>query len=257
MVERCDVLAVGAHPDDVEIGCAGTLARLAARGARVGIVDLSAGELGTRGDVARRRREAQAAAGVLGAAWRTCLGLPDGGVCATDPAQLETVVGALRAASPRAVLLPHPEDPHPDHGATARLLLRAFVFANLARFRPELGAPHRVCLALAYPGPRQLIEPALVVDISPHAAIKRKALAAHASQFDPGAGAPTHLASGHFADAIEGRDRACGNLVGCELGEGFAGFGAVSADEVAWLLGGGGEQPAPRSAGHRAGGKGR
>jgi N-acetylglucosamine malate deacetylase 1 len=237
VVERCDVLAVGAHPDDVEIGCSGTLARLVARGARIGIVDLTAGELGTRGEVATRRREAEAAAEVLGVEWRACLGLPDGGVRVDDAAQLGAVVGTLRAAQPRAVLLPHPDDPHPDHGATSRLLLRASVLANLARYRPELGAAHHVRLLLAYLGPRQLLEPALVVDVSAQAAVKRRALAAHASQFDPGAGNPTHLASGHFLAAIEGRDRACGNLVGCEFGEGFVGFGALPADELAWLLG--------------------
>jgi bacillithiol biosynthesis deacetylase BshB1 len=237
VVEHCDVLAVGAHPDDVEIGCGGTLALLVGRGVRVGIVDLSAGELGTRGDVAARRREAEAAAAVLGAAWRTCLGLPDGGVRDDDSAQVDAVVGAVRGAAPRAVFVPHPGDPHPDHGAAARLLQRAVVLANVARFLPASGAAHHTRLVLAYPGPRQLLEPALVVDIGAHAEAKRRALAAHASQFDPHAGPPTHLASGHFLAALEGRDRAYGNLIGCEFGEGFVGLGALPADEVAWLLG--------------------
>jgi bacillithiol biosynthesis deacetylase BshB1 len=236
MVEACDVLAVGAHPDDVELGCGGTLARLGARGARVGILDLSVGELATRGDVEARQREAEAAGCALGVAWRTSLGLPDGGLTADDPAQVSALVGALRKATPRALLVPHPGDPHPDHGAAAELVLRANVFANLARFRPELGRPHRTRLLLAYPGPRQLFDPTVVVDITAHADAKRKALAAHASQFEPSGGAPTHLASGHFLAAIEGRDRACGNAIGCELGEGFAGFGSLPADEIAWLL---------------------
>jgi bacillithiol biosynthesis deacetylase BshB1 len=236
MVEGCDVLAVGAHPDDVELGCGGTLARLGARAARVGILDLSAGELGTRGDVALRRREAAAAARAMEIAWRTCLDLPDGGLKADDLAQISALVGALRMATPRALLIPHPGDPHPDHGAAAGLLLRASVFANLARFRPELGSPHRPRLVLAYPGPRQLLEPDVIVDITAYVGAKRKALAAHASQFDPTGGAPTHLASGHFLAAIEGRDRACGNVIGCEFAEGFAGFGPLPADELAWLL---------------------
>jgi bacillithiol biosynthesis deacetylase BshB1 len=257
VVERCDVLAVGAHPDDVEIGGGGTLARLAARGVRIGIVDLSSGELGTRGDVPTRRREAETAASILGAAWRTCLGLPDGGVRADDPAHLEAVVGTLRAAAPRAVFVPHPADPHPDHGAAARLLLQGSVVANLARFRPELGSAHRVRLVLAYPGPRQLIEPTLVVDIGAHAAGKRRALAAHTSQFDPQAGSPTQLASGYFLAAIEGRDRAYGNLIGCEFGEGFVSFGAVSADELVWLLRGGDADTGRRTPDPGAGGRGR
>ncbi len=237
MVERCDIVAVGAHPDDVEIGCAGTLARLAARGLRVGIVDLSAGELATRGDVATRRAEAEAACRIVGATWRSCLELPDGGVRGDDAAQLASVVGVLREATPRALLLPHPGDPHPDHGEAARLVQRAVVCANLARYRPELGPAHRVRLLLAYQGPRQLLEPTVVVDISAHAGAKRRALAAHASQFDGAGGPPTHLASGHFLAALEGRDRATGNLIEREFGEGFVGFGALPADELAWLLG--------------------
>ena len=238
-MRRCDVLAVGAHPDDVDLGCGATVAVLAGRGRAVGILDLTAGELGTRGDAAVRRREADAACVALQAAWRSCLGLPDGGLSAEDGEQLTAVVGALRAASPRAVLLPHPDDPHPDHGAAAKLTLRAAFLAGLARWRPDLGGAARPRVLLAYPGPRQLVEPAIVVDVCAAYARKRKALAAHASQFEPGAGPSTHLSSGHFLAAVEGRDRACGNLIGVEFGEGFAAVGALSADEIAWLLGGG------------------
>ncbi|HNX49356.1 MAG TPA: PIG-L family deacetylase, partial [Thermoanaerobaculaceae bacterium] len=100
-MRSCEVLAVGAHPDDIELGCGGLLARLAAAGKVVGVVDLTAGELGTRGDVAGRRGEAEAAAQALGVAWRVCLGLPDGGLRAEAGEQLAAVVRALRAARPR------------------------------------------------------------------------------------------------------------------------------------------------------------
>jgi bacillithiol biosynthesis deacetylase BshB1 len=238
VVDRCDVLAVGAHPDDVDLGCGATVARLAARGLRVGILDLTAGELGTRGDAAGRRREAESARVALQAAWRSCLGLPDGGVRTDADDQVAAVVGALRAGVPRAVLLPHPDDPHPDHGAAAALLLRAVFLSGLARWRADVGPASRPRLLLAYPGPRQLFEPTIVVDATGAYGRKRAALAAHVSQFTPAAGPPTHLASGHFLAAIEGRDRACGNLIGAEFGEGFAAVGSVSGDEVAWLLGG-------------------
>jgi len=238
VVEQCDVLAVGPHPDDVELGCGGTVARLATGGKRLGILDLTAGGLGTRGDVTVRAREAEAAARALGVAWRSCLALPDGGIKAGDSEQLEKVVALLRSARPRALLLPHPGDAHPDHGEAAALVRRAGFFSGLARFLPELGAAHRANLVLAYPGARQLLRPSLVVDISAHVGAKREALAAHASQFDKAAGGPTHLATGYFLAAVEGRDRACGNLMGCEFGEGFTSVGAVSADELAWLLGG-------------------
>lgn len=238
MVERCDVLAVGAHPDDVEIGCGGTLARVAATGRRVGILDLTAGELGTRGDAAGRAREAEVAARALGVAWRSCLSLADGSLNGDDESQCVAVVGALRVAAPRAILLPEPEDPHPDHGEALALLARASFLSGLARWHPELGPTQRPRLHLLYPGARQLPQPVVVVDVGAWYPAKRQALAAFTSQFEPSGGAATHLASGHFLAAVEGRDRACGNLIGCEVGEGFGVLGALPADELAWLLGG-------------------
>lgn len=242
MVTPCDVLAVGAHPDDVELGCGGVLARLAAAGRRVGIVDLTAGEMASRGSVAQRRVEAAQAAAALGAVWRTCLELPDGGLAAGDPAQQAALVGALRRATPRAVLAHHGGDPHPDHRQAAELVRRASFLAGVGRFGAELGPPWRPSLLLAFPGPRQLLTPHLVVDVTPFHAAKRDAVAAHASQFDPawdgGAGArATHLTSGYFLAAVEGRDRAAGNLIGCEFGEGFLAEPGLNGDDLAWLLG--------------------
>ena len=237
MVARCDVIAVGAHPDDVELGCGGTVARLTASGLSVGIVDLSAGELSTRGDTAIRRREADEAARQLSVAWRVCTELPDGGLNPTDERQRAALVTVLRQGAPRALLIPDADDFHPDHWAAAALVQRAAFMAGVARYRPELGTPCRPRLLLNYAGPRQLFAPALVVDVSAVYAAKRAALASHASQFDPAEGAPTHLASGFFLKAVEGRDRACGNLIGSEFGEGFTACGALAADEIAWLLG--------------------
>jgi bacillithiol biosynthesis deacetylase BshB1 len=230
------VLALGAHPDDVELGCGGTLARLSVR-RRVGIVDLTAGELATRGTPERREREAADAAGALGVAWRSCLALPDGALRGDDEAQAAAVVAVLRAATPRVVLLPHPDDPHPDHAATAALARRAAFLAGVARWHGEAGGPHRPLLLLAYPGPRQLLVPDLVVDVTASYGAKRSALAAHASQFAPDQGAATHLSTAYYLGAIEGRDRAAGNTVGCELGEGFAALGPLPGDVLAWLLG--------------------
>jgi bacillithiol biosynthesis deacetylase BshB1 len=236
MVSACDVLAVGAHPDDVELGCGGTLARLVASGRRVGIADLTAGETATRGTPELRAREAEGAAVALGVAWRACLGLPDTALAVTVEEQVVAVGRLLRGAAPRAVLLPHPEDPHPDHAAAAALVVRAAFLAGVARWHPETGAPHRPRLLLAYQGPRQLLRPDLVVDVTASYGAKRAALAAHASQFAPGAGAATHLASGYYLAAVEGRDRAAGNTAGCELGEAFTTIAALPADELAWLL---------------------
>lgn len=244
MVAPCDVMAVGAHPDDVELACGGSLARLAAAGRRVGIVDLTAGEMASRGSVAQRREEAARAAGALGAAWRTCLELPDGGLAAHDPAQQSAVVAVLRRAQPRAVLAHHGGDPHPDHRQAAELMRRASFLAGVGRFGAELGPPWRPALLLAFPGPRQLLTPHLVVDVTSFRAAKRAAVTAHESQFEAsweeGAGGPpTHLSSGYFLAAVEGRDRAAGNLIGCEFGEGFLAELGLNGDEIAWLLGAG------------------
>jgi len=238
MVKPCDVLALGAHPDDVELGCGATLARLAAARRAVGVLDLTAGELATRGTAEQRAREAAEASSALGAAWRSCLGLPDGGLDDGDGEQVGVLVRALRTARPRALLLPHRDDPHPDHPAAAALIRRAAFLAGVARCLPSSGAPNRPSLLLEYPGPRQLFAPVLVIDVSAHYDAKRRALAAYASQFDAGDGPPTHLASGHYLAAVEGRDRAFGNSVGCELGEGFTAPGPLAAGEIAWLLGG-------------------
>jgi N-acetylglucosamine malate deacetylase 1 len=240
VVTGCDVLALGAHPDDVELGCGGTVARLAAAGLRVGILDLTAGELGTRGTVEQRHREAVQAAQTLGAHWRDCLQLPDGGLQGTGQQQLDTVVRALREAAPRFLLAPHPDDPHPDHSAASTLIRHAIFLAGVAKFAPGTSPALRPRLLLFYPGPRQLVCPTIAVDVGRWYEAKRRALAAHASQFEPGAGPATHLASGHFLAAIEGRDRAAGNTVGCELAEGFVIAGPILADDLALLLGGGG-----------------
>lgn len=245
MVSACDVLAVGAHPDDVELGCGGVLARVAAAGRTVGVADLTAGEAGSRGDASTRSGEAAAAAKALGVAWRVCLGLPDGGLSAGQDEQLEAVVTLVRACRPRVVLLPDDGDPHPDHAAAGVLAVRGAFLAGVSRWAPEAGAAHRPSALLSFAGPRQVLQPTLVVDVSAVYEAKRGALAAYRSQFDPdwtgpGDSAPqTHLSSPFFLAAIEGRDRAAGNLVGCETAEVLRAAQTLAADEVVWLLGNG------------------
>lgn len=252
MVKRCDVLALGAHPDDVELGCGATLARLAGHGLVVGIVDLTAGEAGTRGDPAVRRDEAQRAGAALGVAWRLCLGLPDGRL-ADDLATRVRLVRVLRAARPRVMLIPHAGDPHPDHVAAAALASAAGFACGAGGIVPEAGLRHRIALILTYPGPRQILVPTLIADVTAAYPAKRAALAAHASQFDPAGGAPTHLASGHFLAAIEGRDRLAGNAIGVEFGEGFQALEPIAANEIAWLFGGAGCAPIESAAAQKRG----
>lgn len=222
------LLAFGAHPDDAELGCAGTLAAFVQHGGKAAIVDLTCGGRASRGTVQLRRQEAEEAAQALGV-WRLSLELPDAALVATSWQQRAAVVQLLRSVRPSFLLLPHPEDPHPDHREASFLLQAAAFLAGVRGFAPELGEAHRPQLMLAYPGPRQLGEPTLVVDVTGTYDRKRAALSCYRSQFGPDEGPPTHLASGFFLQAMEGRDRAYGNLVGVAFGEGFFSLGPLSA----------------------------
>jgi len=185
-----DVLAFGAHPDDVELGCAGTLLVLRERGYRFAIVDLTAGEKGSRGDRETRAREAKAAAELLGAAGRACLGLPD--------TQLEPTAGAVRLVveqirkwRPRLVISMHENDRHPDHAAAARLVERAVFLAALQNF-DAAGDPHRVARVIRY-SRHPWFQASFVVDISDVVEKKLEAVRCYASQFtreEPGAKTP-------------------------------------------------------------------
>jgi len=223
-VTRVDVLAIGAHPDDVELGCGGTLAVLAAAGRRIGILHLTSGEAGTRGTPEARRLEAERAAEALGAAELAFLDCGDGGL-RTGPAQEDELIAALRRFRPELVLGPTPSDRHPDHGRAHRLVADACFYAGLAR-RGE-GEPHRPAAVYSYMQ-HDPFEPSFVVDVTSGWEHKMRALDAYESQIHPGgegaeatAGPATKVASPEFRRMIEGRARHFGQLVGAELGEPF------------------------------------
>ena len=229
-----DALFFGAHPDDVELTSGGLAARLAAHGHGVGIVDLTRGELGTRGDVATREREAREAAGLLGAARRESLGLPDGGLDHHDAAQLEAVVACLRAHRPALVVAPDRHDEHPDHIEASQLVARACYLSGLARFgRGERHRPERLLFALYRSG----TEPHLVVDVSAVWAQRMAALRAHESQLDAGAGEPTYLTAAGLEAAVEARARAWGALAGVTHAEGYRVRGPWPVLDARALLG--------------------
>jgi bacillithiol biosynthesis deacetylase BshB1 len=222
MSATVDVLAVGAHPDDVELGCGGTLARLARAGRRVGILHLTAGEMGTRGSAAERRAEAERAAAALGAVALDFLDCGDGGL-RTGPAEEEALIARLRALRPELVLGPTPADRHPDHGRAHRLLADACFYAGLAR--RGAGEPHRPAVVFSYMQ-HDDFTPSFVVDVTDGWAAKMAALDAYESQIHrDGAAARseplTKVASREFRRAVEGRARHFGMLVGAELGEPF------------------------------------
>ena len=218
-----DVLVVGPHPDDAELGAGGTLALLAQRGLRMGILDLTRGELGTRGTPELRAVEAAAAAAVLNVAERVQLGLPDGGV-ANTPQQRDAVASALRTLRPRLLIVPQAPDRHPDHTAAHALLMDAHFQAGLSKW-DDGQEPHRAeAPELFYhPYAEQETMPALVQDISETFELKLAALRAYKSQFyNPEySGAETLVSSPAFWEGITARARYWGHRVGVQYGEPF------------------------------------
>lgn len=210
-----DLLVLAPHPDDAELSCGGWLALCADRGQRAGVVDLTAGELATNGTVEVRAAEAAAAAEVLGLALRENLGLPDGGLDASDTDQVAAVVGAIRRHRPTLLAAPWTEDRHPDHAAAGALAHRACFLAGLVRYRPELGTPHRP-LRLVHYGQRHEAPASFVVDTSGAAERKARAVACHRSQLG---GAPTLLNAPLGTEAFAVRDRYWGASIGTTAGE--------------------------------------
>jgi len=219
-----DVLAIGAHPDDVELGCGATLAKLAGAGRRVGILHLTRGEAGTRGTPEERRREAERAAEILGAVDLSILDCGDGSL-RTGPAEEEALIAEIRRLRPELVFAPTPADRHPDHGRSHRLTVDACFYAGLAR--RGAGTPHRPGAIFTYMQ-HDLFEPLFVVDVTATWAKKMAALDAYDSQIHKlgegsraDGGPATKVASREFRLAVEGRARHFGLLIGAELGEAF------------------------------------
>ena len=224
----------GAHPDDIELTSAGLAASLAATGARVVLVDLTRGELGTRGDVTTRAKEAEAAARELGAAARENLELPDGGLHRHDRAQLKAVVECLRRHAPSLVVAPHFDDAHPDHVEASHLVTRACYLAGLAKY-PALGERHRPT-RLLYALYRGDARAQLVFDVAPVWEKRMAALRCHASQLDPAAGASTYLTAPGFLAEVEARARVWGALAGSTYGEGYRTRGPLALSDARALL---------------------
>ncbi|HNV03322.1 MAG TPA: bacillithiol biosynthesis deacetylase BshB1 [Vicinamibacterales bacterium] len=216
-----DLLAFGPHPDDIEIGMAATIAKHASLGWRVGLCDLTRGELGSNGTPEERVAEGEAAAALLGAAWRLNLGLPDGALADTEP-HVGAIVDLVRSARPAAIAVPYADDRHPDHRRAAALLESAIFKAGLRRY-PASGAPWRASWACAY-FINDSAPPSFVVDVSDVYDLKRRALACHASQFRPEApdAASTRLTSPLFLQLVESRDAQFGAAAGVRYAEGFS-----------------------------------
>ena len=231
-----DILAFGAHPDDVELSAGGTLIKAAMQGKRTGVVDLTRGELGTRGSADLRDQESAAAAEALGLAVRENLGLKDG-LPDDEERVIMALIGAIRRHRPRTVLANALHDRHTDHGRAAEFVHRACFLAGLARigtsdYDGSAQEPHRPRHVLHYIQDR-FREPSIVVDITGAEQAKYAAIACYSSQFHvPGAETgqveipsasdlATPISTPDFMAVVRGRDITMGRYIGVTSGEGF------------------------------------
>jgi bacillithiol biosynthesis deacetylase BshB1 len=215
-----DILAFGAHPDDVELFAGGTLALTAGLGYAAGIVDLTRGELATRGTPTARAKEAREAAAILGLKVRENLCFPDGDVSVTPAARLK-VIRVLRKYRPKIVLTHYWDDPHPDHVHAGRLVTEAVHHSGLAKIKTGQER-HRPPVILYFKLPLNR-PPSFIVDVSDYADRRSAAIAAHRSQFyDPeGGGLRTILSHPDFLKNVENQHSYYGTLIGKAKGEAF------------------------------------
>ena len=224
-MQKLDILAFGAHPDDVELGCGGTLISAIAEGKKVGVIDLTKGELGTRGTTSQRLKEAQLASQIMGVTVRENLGMADGFFENNKENQF-AIIETIRRYQPSIVLCNAPEDRHPDHGKGSQLIVDACFLAGLVKIQSTHNgtpqAPWRPTQVFHYIQSRNL-SPNFVVDISAYMDKKMEAILAHSSQFyDPNSNEPETFISGTaFIDFVRGRAKELGHQVGVEYAEGF------------------------------------
>lgn len=222
---KLDILAIAAHPDDVELSCAGTLMMEKARGKRVGIADLTRGELGTRGTPQTRAQEAADALAVMGLDVRVNLELPDGFFENNRSSQLE-VIKAIRRFQPSIVLTNAPSDRHPDHGRAAQLVKDAAWLSGLRKIETEWEGQAQTAWRPTYVFhfiQDRWLEPDFVFDISPVMEQKLSAIRAFKTQFDtqPDDEPQTYISTPGFLQSIIDRARMTGKLIGVAYAEGF------------------------------------
>ncbi len=228
-----DLLAIAAHRDDAELTCGGTLAKAARGGHRVGILDLTQGETGTRGDAGTRAAEAERAARVLGVHVRMNAGLPDAHVT-NDETSRQKVVAVIRRTTPRVVILPYPVGRHPDHRVASELGRDACYLAGLAKYAPGTGDPHRpfkLLYALAYR--EDPVKPSFVVDVSDTFDAKLAAIRSYASQFDGAKAAGEIFPTGQdLYELIRVQSAQYGSLIRRPYGEPFFTHETVEVADV-------------------------
>ena len=227
-----DLLAIAAHPDDVELTCGGTLLKMAQRGYQTGILDLTAGEMGTRGTVEIRAAEAARAAKLLRVKWRGVLGVPDSDVTASRQHKLR-LADKIRELRPKTVILPYWEARHPDHYNASTLGYEACFLAGLKQL-PIAGEPYRP-FKILYSTAFADVRPTFVVDISSQYEQRRKAILSYQSQFRPRKNenkAKVYLGLEQLEEEMNRLARRAGHHIGVKYGEPFLMKELAKVDDV-------------------------
>ena len=234
---QVDILAVFAHPDDLELTVGGTMLKMKALGYRTGALDVTRGEMGTRGTVEGRAVEAEEAARILKLDVRENLGLADGHVFADD-ASRTAMVRLLRRLKPRVILTHQLDDPHPDHDHIAHLARESARLASMRNYDPDTGEEKIPVPIVAHNIFSRNVLPSFVVDVSPFLQEKMAAIRAHRSQFhDPQSTEPeTRLTAAGFLDELENRSKYFGSLIGAAAGEPYFIREALNVEDPIALL---------------------
>lgn len=229
--EPLDILAIAAHPDDVEQTCGGTLIRMAETGYRTGVLDMTAGEMGTRGTPAERLAEAEEAARHMLVRWRGNMRFPDARLDNSLMARM-TLVGELRRLRPRVVILPYWEGRHPDHYKTAELGYESCFLSGIAKMDEGESVPHRPYKIL-YASMYANVTPSFVVDITGQFDRRMAALLAYRSQYgEQQEGAALFPGKAEIEDRLHSIARFYGNLIGVKYGEPFVVKETLRVDDI-------------------------
>lgn len=219
-MEYFDVLAFGAHPDDVEIGMAGTIAKLTKLGYKVAICDLTKAELSSNGDTTTRRKEAEQADKILGVSKRFNLSLPDRGLYLNEES-IKEVVRLIRMTKPTIVFSPYEIDRHPDHGNCTKIIEEAVFSSGIRKFNVNTNhEAHKVKQVFQYMI-NGFHRPHFIVDISETIEVKKTALEAYESQFTPGDSGVVTPLTNDYVNSVIAREKMFGKEVGVSYGEGF------------------------------------
>ena len=232
---KLDLLAIAAHPDDVELTCGGTLLKMAQKGYTTGILDLTAGEMGTRGTPETRAKEAALAARILKVSWRGTLGVPDSDVQASRQHKLR-LAKVIRELRPRTVILPYWEARHPDHYHASELGYEGCFLAGLKQL-PIAGEPHRpfkILYATSFEG----MPPTFIVDVTKQYESRRKAILAYGTQFRPAKSEKkqrVYLAIDELDPKMDLPARHYGQKIGVKYGEPFRQKELMAVDDIVEL----------------------